>query len=75
MVIPREKKQVRLYIQLTTTDGEERGKKVDRNPVNPHIKYFTFPFLKNKVIVDLRYGYCVGAEDNDKALQNHIQIS
>ncbi len=58
MVNPREKKLVRLYIQLTTTDGEGRGKKVGRNPINPHVERYTFPSMENKVIVDLRYGYC-----------------
>ena len=35
MVIPRENKLVRLYIQLTTTDGDGRGKKVDRSQISP----------------------------------------
>lgn len=34
MVIPRESKLVRLYIQLTTTDGQG-GKKFDRSTINP----------------------------------------
>lgn len=34
MVIPRENKLVRLYIQLTTTDGQG-GKKFDRSTINP----------------------------------------
>ena len=35
MVIPRENKLVRLYIQLTTTEAAEGGKKVDRSKINP----------------------------------------
>ena len=35
MVIPRENKLVRLYIQLTTTEKEDGGKKVDRSKINP----------------------------------------
>lgn len=35
MVIPRENKLVRLYIQLTTTEKGEGGKKADRNKINP----------------------------------------
>ena len=36
MVIPRENKLVRLYIQLTTTN-ETGGKKVDRSKINPEV--------------------------------------
>lgn len=36
MVIPRENKLVRLYIQLTTTDGSGGGK-VDRSKINPAV--------------------------------------
>lgn len=36
MVIPRENKLVRLYIQLTTTD-KLGGKKVDRSTINPDV--------------------------------------
>ena len=36
MVIPRENKLVRLYIQLTTTD-KLGGKKVDRSNINPEV--------------------------------------
>lgn len=35
MVIPRENKLVKLYIQLTTTEKGEGGKKADRNKINP----------------------------------------
>ncbi len=35
MVIPRENKLVRLYIQLTTTENIEGGKKADRSKINP----------------------------------------
>jgi phenol 2-monooxygenase len=35
MVIPRENKLVRLYIQLTTTEKGDGGKKVDRSKINP----------------------------------------
>ncbi|KAJ9608456.1 hypothetical protein H2200_007444 [Cladophialophora chaetospira] len=35
MVIPRENKLVRLYIQLTTTENVEGGKKADRSKINP----------------------------------------
>ena len=35
MVIPRENKLVRLYIQLTTTENAEGGKKADRSKINP----------------------------------------
>lgn len=39
MVIPRENKLVRLYIQLTTTekDGEHKGAKVNRSNITPEI--------------------------------------
>lgn len=39
MVIPRENKLVRLYIQLTTTekDGEQKGAKVDRSTITPEV--------------------------------------
>jgi phenol 2-monooxygenase (NADPH) len=37
MVIPRENKLViRLYIQLTTTEKGDGGKKADRSKINPH---------------------------------------
>ena len=36
MVIPRENKLVRLYIQLTTTDGAG-GAKIDRSTINPDV--------------------------------------
>lgn len=35
MVIPRENKLVRLYIQLTTTDGTTGGQKLDRSNITP----------------------------------------
>ncbi|KIW96404.1 uncharacterized protein Z519_03473 [Cladophialophora bantiana CBS 173.52] len=35
MVIPRENKLVRLYIQLTTTENEGGGKRADRSKINP----------------------------------------
>lgn len=35
MVIPRENKLVRLYIQLTTTEKGDGGKKADRSKINP----------------------------------------
>ena len=35
MVIPRENKLVRLYIQLTTTENVEGGKKADRTRITP----------------------------------------
>ncbi|ETI27668.1 hypothetical protein G647_00117 [Cladophialophora carrionii CBS 160.54] len=35
MVIPRENKLVRLYIQLTTTENAGGGKKADRSKINP----------------------------------------
>ena len=35
MVIPRENKLVRLYIQLTTTENIGGGKKADRSKINP----------------------------------------
>ncbi|KAK5168431.1 uncharacterized protein LTR77_007001 [Saxophila tyrrhenica] len=39
MVIPRENKLVRLYIQLTTTEktGDEGGAKADRSKINPQV--------------------------------------
>ena len=38
MVIPRENKLVRLYIQLTTTDKiDGGGAKVDRSKINPEM--------------------------------------
>jgi phenol 2-monooxygenase len=37
MVIPREKKLVRLYIQLTTTGGDGEGKKYDRSRISPKV--------------------------------------
>lgn len=35
MVIPRENKLVRLYIQLTTTEKTEAGSRADRSKINP----------------------------------------
>ncbi|KAK3057635.1 hypothetical protein LTR09_001819 [Extremus antarcticus] len=37
MVIPRENKLVRLYIQLTTTEKGEGGAKVDRSKITPQV--------------------------------------
>lgn len=41
MVIPRENKLVRLYIQLTTTEKTEKngegGTKADRSKINPEV--------------------------------------
>ena len=37
MVIPRENKLVRLYIQLTTTDSTAGGAKADRSKINPQV--------------------------------------
>lgn len=37
MVIPRENKLVRLYIQLTTTDRSAGGAKADRSQINPDV--------------------------------------
>ena len=38
MVIPRENKLVRLYIQLTTTEKTgEAGAKADRSKINPDV--------------------------------------
>ena len=38
MVIPRENKLVRLYIQLTTTEKtEEGGARADRSKINPQV--------------------------------------
>ncbi|KAL9112308.1 MAG: hypothetical protein Q9227_003426 [Pyrenula ochraceoflavens] len=55
MVIPREKKLVRLYIQLTTTEKGDGGK-VDRSKINPDV------ILKSaqRIIApyNLSYRYC-----------------
>jgi phenol 2-monooxygenase len=39
MVIPRENKLVRLYIQLTTTEkaGDNGGSRADRSKINPQV--------------------------------------
>lgn len=37
MVIPRENKLVRLYIQLTTTEKSEGGAKADRSKISPQV--------------------------------------
>ncbi len=37
MVIPRENKLVRLYIQLTTTENTAGGVKADRSKINPEV--------------------------------------
>lgn len=37
MVIPRENKLVRLYIQLTTTENSAGGAKADRTKINPDV--------------------------------------
>lgn len=37
MVIPRENKLVRLYIQLTTASGDGSGKRFDRSQINPQV--------------------------------------
>lgn len=37
MVIPRENRLVRLYIQLTTTDNVAGGAKADRSKISPEV--------------------------------------
>jgi phenol 2-monooxygenase len=54
MVIPRENKLVRLYIQLTTTDGAG-GKKFDRSTINPQTILQSAQRIMKPYKIDYRY--------------------
>jgi phenol 2-monooxygenase (NADPH) len=55
MVIPRENKLVRLYIQLTTTENAEGGKKADRSKINPQTILASAQRIMAPYKIDYRY--------------------
>ncbi|EXJ73045.1 uncharacterized protein A1O5_04194 [Cladophialophora psammophila CBS 110553] len=55
MVIPRENKLVRLYIQLTTTENEEGGKRADRSKINPETILASAQRIMRPYKIEYRY--------------------
>lgn len=55
MVIPRENKLVRLYIQLTTTNNEGKGKKYDRSQITPKLILESAQRIMAPYKIDYRY--------------------
>ncbi|KIV94333.1 hypothetical protein PV10_02107 [Exophiala mesophila] len=55
MVIPRENKLVRLYIQLTTTNGDGNGKRFDRSQINPQVILQSAQRIMAPYKIDYRY--------------------
>lgn len=55
MVIPRENKMVRLYIQLTTTNAEGGGAKYDRSQISPETIIASAQRIMRPYKIDYRY--------------------
>lgn len=80
MVIPRENKLVRLYIQLTTTDKGVGGK-VDRSKINPDVilasaQRIVAPYKLSYRYCDWWTAYQIGQRVGDKfTLENRVFLA
>lgn len=79
MVIPRENKLVRFYIQLTEVDSEE-GKQFDRSKINPEMilkaaQKIMKPYTLSYHYIDWWTAYQIGQRVSDKfSVDNRIFI-
>ncbi|KAJ5696317.1 hypothetical protein N7536_006729 [Penicillium majusculum] len=75
MVIPRENKLVRLYIQLQATDCQKNGSKADRSWITPEIilksaQRIVYPYKLDYAYCDWWTAYQIGQRVSDKFSQS-----